>query len=400
MASQELMQLAEEYGAHNYHPLPVVIETAEGCYVQDSDGKRYLDFLSCYSALNHGHRHPRVVDAAIAQMNRVTLTSRAFHNAQMGPFLKELCEFTGMEMALPMNTGAEAVETAIKAVRKWGYAVKGVPAHEAEIIVCCNNFHGRTVTIVSFSTEPLYRDAFGPFTPGFKVVPYGDIEAFEAAITKNTVAFLVEPIQGEAGVVVPPEGYLARAFEQSRKHRFLFVADEIQTGFGRTGRRFCCDHDGIKPDLMCLGKALGGGVYPVSAVVGTREVLGLFVPGEHGSTFGGNPLGCAVAREALKVLIEERLTERSAEMGEYLMQQLRAIASPHVHEVRGKGLLIGVVLKPTAGGARRFCEALMQRGLLCKETHDNVIRFAPPLTITKQQLDWALERVAEVLRMP
>ena len=392
-----LMDLANRYGARNYAPLPVVLERGEGVYVYDTEGREYIDFLSSYSALSHGHRHPRIVAAAQAQLDKITLTSRAFHNAEMGPFLHELCEYAGMSMALPMNTGAEAVETAIKAARKWAYAVKGVPRHEADIIVCADNFHGRTVTIISFSTENLYRDDFGPFTPGFTIIPYGDADALEAAITPNTAAFMVEPLQGEAGVAVPPAGFLERAQELCAKNDVLFVLDEVQTGLGRTGRRFCYQHEDVHPDLVIVGKALGGGVYPVSAVVGKMEILSLFRPGEHGSTFGGNPLGAAVARESLRVLEEEQLASRSAELGEYLMARLRAIQSPYVKEVRGKGLLIGLVLEPDAGGARRFCVALMEQGLLCKETHEDVIRFAPPLVISREQLDWALERVEKVI---
>lgn len=397
MDSTELMMLAEKYGAHNYHPLPIVIAAAEGVFVWDVEGRRYLDCLSCYSALNHGHRHPRLLKAAMEQMEKVTLTSRAFHNDQLGPFLKELCEFADMEMALPMNTGAEAIETALKAARKWAYQVKGIPRYEAEVIVCSGNFHGRTITIVSFSTEPLYREDFGPYTPGFKVIPYGDLEALQKAFNERTAAFLVEPIQGEAGVVVPPEGYLRQAKALCEKHGALFIADEIQTGFGRTGKRFGCDHEGVKPDLVAVGKALGGGIYPVSAVIGRADVLGLFRPGEHGSTFGGNPLACAIAREALRVLVEEQLAERSAALGAWLIEALRTVKSRHVREVRGRGLFVGVELYPEAGGARRFCEALMERGVLCKETHENVIRFAPPLVITQDQLEWAFEQVREVL---
>ncbi|HNU67941.1 MAG TPA: ornithine--oxo-acid transaminase [Myxococcota bacterium] len=397
MDSKVLMELADTYGARNYKPLPVVIDKAEGVWVFDVEGNKYLDFLSCYSAVSHGHRHQALVDAAIRQIGRVTVTSRAFHNSELGPFMKELCEFTGMEMALPMNSGAEAVETAIKAVRKWAYVVKGVPKYDAEIIVCSDNFHGRTTTVVSFSTEELYKEAFGPFTPGFKVIPFGDADALEKAITPNTAAFLVEPIQGEAGVVLPPDGFLARAAEICRSNNVLFVADEIQTGFGRTGRRFAVEHEGVKPDLMCLGKALGGGVYPVSAVVGSRDVLGLFVPGEHGSTFGGNPVACAVGRAALKVMLDEDLTGKSAENGQYLIEKLASIKSKHIKQIRGRGLFVGMVLHPEAGGARRFCEALMKRGLLCKETHDNVIRFAPPLVITREQIDWAISEVTEVM---
>lgn len=397
MDSTELMMLAEKYGAHNYHPLPIVIAAAEGVFVWDVEGRRYLDCLSCYSALNHGHRHPRLLKAAIEQMEKVTLTSRAFHNDQLGPFLKELCEFADMEMALPMNTGAEAIETALKAARKWAYQVKGIPRYEAEVIVCSGNFHGRTITIVSFSTEPLYREDFGPYTPGFKVIPYGDLEALQKAFNERTAAFLVEPIQGEAGVVVPPDGYLREAKSLCEKYGALFIADEIQTGFGRTGKRFGCDHEGVKPDLLAVGKALGGGIYPVSAVMGRADVLGLFRPGEHGSTFGGNPLACAIAREALRVLVEEQLAERSAALGAWLIEALRTVKSRHVREVRGRGLFVGVELYPEAGGARRFCEALMERGVLCKETHENVIRFAPPLVITQDQLEWAFEQVREVL---
>lgn len=395
--SVRLMDLADRYGAHNYAPLPIVVERAEGVYMYDGAGKRYIDFLSCYSALSHGHRHPRILAAMQEQIGKVTLTSRAFHNAEMGPFLQELCEYCDMDMALPMNSGAEAVETAVKAARKWAYAVKGVPRHKAEIIVCADNFHGRTVTIVSFSTEPLYRDDFGPFTPGFVVIPYGDAAALEAAITPNTAAFLVESLQGEAGVCVPPDGFLRAAREITAANDVLLIADEVQTGLGRTGRRFCYQHEGVQPDLVVIGKALGGGVYPVSAVVGGAAVMGLFAPGEHGSTFGGNPLACAIGRESLRVLEEERLAERAAELGDFLMERLSAIRSRHVKEVRGKGLLIGVELYPEAGGARRFCEALMAEGLLCKETHDDVIRFAPPLIITREQLELSLERVEKVL---
>jgi ornithine--oxo-acid transaminase len=392
-----LMDLANRYGARNYAPLPVVLERGEGVYVYDTEGREYIDFLSSYSALSHGHRHPRLVAAAQAQLDKITLTSRAFHNAEMGPFLHELCEYAEMSMALPMNTGAEAVETAIKAARKWAYAVKGVPRHEADIIVCADNFHGRTVTVISFSTENLYRDDFGPFTPGFAVIPYGDAEALEAAITPNTAAFMVEPLQGEAGVTVPPAGFLEKAQELCAKNDVLFVLDEVQTGLGRTGRRFCYQHEDVHPDMIIVGKALGGGIYPVSAVVGKMEILSLFRPGEHGSTFGGNPLGAAIAREALRVLEEEQLASRSAELGEYLMGRLRAIESPYIKEVRGMGLLIGLVLHPDAGGARRFCVALMEEGLLCKETHEDVIRFAPPLVISREQLDWALERTEKVI---
>ncbi|HNT98675.1 MAG TPA: ornithine--oxo-acid transaminase [Elusimicrobiales bacterium] len=392
--SRRLMEVAEQYGANNYHPLPIVISQGKGVWVKDPEGKKYMDMLSAYSALNHGHRHPGVLKALTDQAKKCTLTSRAFNNDQIGPFLKELCEFTGYEMALPMNTGAEAVETAIKAVRKWGYKVKGVPEGQAEIICVANNFHGRTVTIVSFSTEHQYKDGFGPFTPGFKVVEYGDIEALKAAITPNTVAFMTEPIQGEAGIIVPPAGYLKAAYELCRANRVMFVADEIQTGFGRTGKKFACDYDGVKPDMLVMGKALGGGVMPMSAVVASRELLGVFNPGDHGSTFGGNPLACAVSRAAMKAINEEGLVENSRKMGEYFMGKLRSIKSPYIKEVRGKGLLIGVELNTKA---RPFCEELMGLGLLCKETHDLVIRFAPPLVITQKEIDWAFKRVKKVL---
>ncbi len=392
--SRKLIELAEHYGANNYHPLPIVISSAKGAWVKDPEGRKYMDMLSAYSALNHGHRHPRIIKSLADQAKKVTLTSRAFNNDQIGPFFKELCEFTGYEMALPMNTGAEAVETALKAVRKWAYKVKGVQAGKAEVIAVSNNFHGRTISIVTMSTEEQYKDGFGPFTPGFKVVEYGNIEALKAAITPNTAAFIVEPIQGEAGIIVPPAGYLKAAGELCRANRVLFVADEIQTGFGRTGRKFACDYEGVKPDMMILGKALGGGVMPISAVVSSREVLGVFNPGDHGSTFGGNPLACAVAREALRVLTEEKLVEKSYEMGEYFMGLLRTIKGPHIKEVRGKGLLIGLELDTKA---RPYCEELMGMGLLCKETHDHVIRFAPPLVITKKEIDWAFKRIKKVL---
>ena len=392
--SRKLIELAEHYGANNYHPLPIVISSAKGAWVKDPEGRKYMDMLSAYSALNHGHRHPRIIKSLADQAKKVTLTSRAFNNDQIGPFFKELCEFTGYEMALPMNTGAEAVETALKAVRKWAYKVKGVQAGKAEVIAVSNNFHGRTISIVTMSTEEQYKDGFGPFTPGFKVVPYGDIGALKAAITPNTAAFLVEPIQGEAGIIVPPAGYLKAAYELCRANKVLFVADEIQTGFGRTGRKFACDYEGVKPDMMILGKALGGGVMPISAVVSSKEALGVFNPGDHGSTFGGNPLACAVAREALKVLTEEKLVEQSYEMGEYFMERLRTIKGPHIKEVRGKGLLIGLELDTKA---RPYCEELMGMGLLCKETHDHVIRFAPPLVITRKEIDWAFKRIKKAL---
>ncbi|HET9947927.1 MAG TPA: ornithine--oxo-acid transaminase [Longimicrobiales bacterium] len=388
----------ERYSAHNYHPLPVVLERGEGVWVWDVEGNRYLDMLSAYSALNQGHRHPSIVAAAKAQLDELTLTSRAFHNDQMGPFLKELCEATGFERALPMNTGAEAVETAIKMVRKWGYQVKGVPADRAEIIVCENNFHGRTTTIVGFSSEEQYREGFGPFTPGFVLIPYGDAEALARAITPNTVAFLVEPLQGEGGVIVPPDGFLARARELCTQHRVAFVADEIQTGLGRTGRLFCCEWESVRPDVLIVGKALGGGVYPVSAAIADSEYMDVFRPGDHGSTFGGNPLAAAVARASLRVILEEKLSERADRLGSWFMERLREIDSPHVKEVRGRGLMIGVEIKTSSGTARPFCEALGERGILAKETHHQVIRFAPPLTIEEEDLEWALDGIREVLK--
>jgi ornithine--oxo-acid transaminase len=388
----------DRYSAHNYHPLPIVLTKGEGPWVWDVEGRKFLDCLSAYSAVNQGHRHPAIVAAAKAQLDQLTLTSRAFHNDQMGPFLKDLCELTGFERALPMNSGAEAVETAIKAVRRWGYRVKGVPSDRAEIIVCANNFHGRTTTIVSFSTEESYKSDFGPLTPGFTVIPFGDAAALEKALTPNTVAFLMEPLQGEGGVVVPPDGWIGCTYELCKQQNVLFVADEIQTGLGRTGRMFCCDWEDVKPDVLIVGKALSGGFYPVSAMLASEDVMGVFHPGDHGSTFGGNPLGAAVARAALEVIVEERLPERSAELGAWFMGELRKIGSPHVAEVRGRGLMIGVVVKQESGPARPFCEQLQQRGILAKETHEQVIRFAPPLVVAKEDLEWALGEIREVLR--
>ena len=388
---------ADQFSAANYKPLPVVLERGEGEWVWDVDGNRYLDMLSAYSALNQGHRHPAIMAAAEEQMSRLTLTSRAFHNDQMGPFVRELCEATGYEKALPMNTGAEAVETAIKAVRKWGYKVKGVAEGKAEIIVCENNFHGRTTTIVGFSSEEQYRDGFGPFTPGFVLVPYGDADAFEAAVNENTVGFLVEPLQGEGGVVVPPEGYLRRTAEICRDRRIAFMGDEIQTGLGRTGRLFCCEWEDVRPDVLIVGKALGGGVYPVSAAIADAEIMDVFQPGDHGSTFGGNPLGAAVGRASLRVILDEKLSERSDELGTWFMGRLRDIGSPHVEEVRGRGLMIGVVIKESSGTARPFCESLQAKGILAKETHHQVIRFAPPLTIEQATLEEALVDIEAVL---
>ncbi len=396
--SQEIIDKTEKFGANNYHPLPVVLVRGEGVWVWDLEEHRYMDMLSAYSALSHGHRHPRVMASLLAQADRLTLTSRAFHHDLLGELYQRLAQLTGLPKVLPMNTGAEAVETALKAARKWGHTVKGVPAETAEIIVCANNFHGRTVTIISFSTEEDYRTGFGPFTPGFSVVEYGDIEALRGAITDKTVGFMVEPIQGEAGILIPPEGYLKAARELCSQNNVLFIADEIQTGLSRTGKVFCCEYEDVLPDITIVGKALGGGVYPVSAIAAIEEVMGVFEPGQHGSTFGGNPLACAVSVAALDVLVEEDLAAQAMEKGNYLMDQLRQISSPHIQEIRGKGLLVGIELKPEAGGARRFCEALMKEGILAKETHESVIRLAPPLIIEQEDLDWAIERVAKVLR--
>jgi len=394
--TQQYLDEVGKYSARNYKPLPVVLERGQGAWVWDVEGKKYLDCLSAYSALNQGHCHPAIVKAAKQQLDRITLTSRAFHNDQMGPFLRQVCELTGFAKALPMNSGAEAVETALKAVRKWGYKVKGVPEGKAEIITCAGNFHGRTITVISFSTDAQYQDGFGPLTPGFVTVRYGDAAAIEQAVTPNTVAVLVEPIQGEGGVLVPPAGYLRKVREICTRHRVLFVADEIQTGLGRTGKLFACQWDNVRPDAMILGKALSGGLYPVSAFVADEEVMGVFTPGDHGSTFGGNPLGAAIGRAALSVLVDEKLADRAREIGDWFMGELRKIESPHVKEVRGRGLLIGVEL---SGPARPYCEALAERGILCKETHDLVLRFAPPLVVAKDDLQWALPRVAEVLAM-
>ena len=394
MNSQDYMKLDDTYAAHTYNPIEVVIERGEGVWVYDVDGNKYLDCLSAYSAVNQGHCHPRILEAATEQMHKVTLTSRAFYNDQMGPFLKQLCELTGYEMAVPMNTGAEAVETAIKIARKWGYQVKGVPDNQAEIIVCEGNFAGRTISIISVSSEEQYKEECGPLTPGVKMVPYGDADALAAAITPNTVAFLAEPIQGEGGVNVPPAGYLKRVAEICAANNVLFMADEIQTGLGRTGALLCSDHDGVRPDVVTLGKALSGGFYPVSAVLADRRVLGLFRPGDHGSTFGGNPLGAAVARAALDVLVDEGLVDHSREVGNYFMGRLKRIESEHIKEVRGKGLLIGVEMTDEA---RPYCDALRDAGILCKDTHGTVVRFAPPLVISKEEIDWAMERIEPIL---
>ena len=398
--TEQLIEEVDRWSAHNYHPLPVVIERGEGCWVWDVEGNRYLDMLSAYSAVNQGHRHPKIIAALLDQAQRLTLTSRAFHNDLMGPFLRQVCELVGYPKALPMNTGAEAVETAIKAVRKWGYTVKGVAADSAEIIVCEENFHGRTTTIVGFSTEHQYRHGFGPFTPGFKMIPYGDVEALRAAISPNTVGFLVEPIQGEGGVIVPPNGYLKAAAQLCRAANVKLMADEIQTGLGRTGRMLACEWEGVRPDVVMLGKALGGGVYPVSAMLADEDVMDVFKPGDHGSTFGGNPLAAAVGRAALDVLVDEQLPQRAAELGDWFMDELRAIDSPHVAEVRGKGLMIGLVIKDSSGTARPFCEAMMERNILAKETHQQVVRFAPPLVVPRKVLAEALESIRDVLQAP
>jgi ornithine--oxo-acid transaminase len=375
----------------------VVVSRGEGVWVWAVDGKRYLDCLSAYSAVTQGHCHPRIAEAMAEQLKKLTLTSRAFRNDQLGPFYRELCELTRSHKVLPMNSGAEAVETVIKTVRKWGYKVKGVPRDQAEIIVCANNFHGRTITIVGFSTDPNSREGFGPFTPGFKIVPFGDAAAFEAAITPNTVGFLVEPIQGEAGVIIPPDNFLKDVRAICDKHNVVLILDEIQTGLGRTGKLLAEEHYGIEADLTLIGKALSGGYYPVSAVLSNTEVMGVLQPGEHGSTFGGNPLACAVARAALKVLTEEGLIENADRMGAYFLASLKQIKNPLIREVRGKGLLIAVEFLPEAGGARQYCEALQDKGVLCKETHDNIIRFAPPLVITSDVIDWAMEQIETVI---
>jgi len=398
--TEDYIREVEKFSAHNYHPLPVVLSKGEGVWVWDVEGNKYLDMLSAYSAVNQGHRHPKIIKALIDQAQKITLTSRAFHNDKMGPFLHKLCEIAGYDKALPMNTGAEAVETAIKAARKWGYLKKGVEENKAEIIVCENNFHGRTTTIISFSTEPQYKFGFGPFTPGFKIISYNDPEALEKAITSNTVAFLVEPVQGEGGVIVPDEGYYKKIREITKKYNVLLIADEIQTGFGRTGTLFAMDREGVKPDILVVGKALGGGIYPVSAILANDDIMDVFKPGDHGSTFGGNPLASAVGMASLEVILEEKLPERAEELGSYFMEELRKINSPHVKEVRGRGLLIGMEIKKEIATARPFCEKLMKLGILAKETHEQVIRFAPPLIIKKEEIDWALERIRKVLTEP
>ncbi len=398
MNPQKYIQLEELFGAHNYKPLDVVLTRGKGIWVWDVEGNEYMDCLSAYSAVNQGHCHPKIMQTMIEQAQRLTLTSRAFRNDQLGLFYKELCELTRSHKVLPMNSGAEAVETVIKAIRKWGYKVKGIPHDRAEIIVCENNFHGRTIAIIGFSTESQYRDGFGPFPAGFNIVPFGDTTALESAITPNTVGVLLEPIQGEAGVIIPPSGYLKDVKAICEKNDIVLILDEIQTGLGRTGRLLAEEHEDIEADVTVIGKALSGGFYPISAVLSNKEVLGVFMPGDHGSTFGGNPLGCAVARTALKVLVEENMIENAQKMGDYFLSQLKEIDSAFIKEVRGRGLLIGVELLPEAGGARSFCERLKTKGLLCKETHENVIRFAPPLVITKDQIDWAMERIEPILK--
>ncbi|MGI0479697.1 ornithine--oxo-acid transaminase [Geminocystis sp. CENA526] len=395
--SQDYIKLENDYGADNYHPLEVVINKGQGAWVWDVEGNKYLDCLSAYSALNQGHCHPLIYQALVEQASKVTLTSRAFHNDQLGKFYQKICHISGLPKVLPMNSGAEAVETAIKAIRKWAYTVKGVSHNQAEIIVCNNNFAGRTISLVSFSTEEQYQSGFAPFTPGFKTIPYGDAKALKSAITPNTAAFFLEPIQGEGGIIIPPVGYLQEIESICRKNNVLLVFDEIQTGLGRTGKMFAFEHEGVKPDGITIGKALSGGFYPISAFISTHEVMDVFNPGDHGSTFGGNPLAAAVGIAALDVIIEENLPERASQLGAYFLSQLQTIPSPYIQEVRGRGLLIGLELKPSAGGARRFCKALMGLGILAKETRENIIRFAPPLVISRSEIDWALQRIEQVL---
>lgn len=390
----KIIEQTTKFGANNYHPLPIVIAKAEGVWVESPEGDRYMDMLSAYSAVNQGHCHPKIIQALKDQADKVTLTSRAFHNDQLGPWYEKICQVTNKNMALPMNTGAEAVETALKAARRWGYDVKGIAENQAEIIACTGNFHGRTMGAVSLSSDPEYKRGFGPMLPGIKLIPYGDLEALKAAITPNTAAFLIEPIQGEAGIILPPEGFLKKAFELCKEENVLFIADEIQVGLARTGKMFACDWEEVEPDMLILGKALGGGVFPISCVVANSDVLGVFNPGSHGSTFGGNPLACAVSLAALDVIEEEKLAERSLELGNYFLEQLKTINNPIIKEIRGRGLFIGVELTETA---RPYCEQLKEAGLLCKETHDTVIRFAPPLIITKEEIDWAIEKIQNVL---
>ena len=398
IGSASFIELEEKYGAHNYHPLDVVVQRAEGVWVWDVEGKKYLDFLAAYSAVNQGHCHPKIRHALVEQSEKVTLTSRAFRNDQLGPLYEEVHKLTGYSRMLPMNSGAEAVETAIKAARKWGYQSKGVADGKAEILVFTGNFHGRTTTIVGFSSDAQYRDGFGPFTPGFTILPYGDLDAVRKAMNSNVVGVLVEPIQGESGIIIPPSGYLKGIADLCREHNALLIVDEIQSGLGRTGTLFAYEHEKVRPAIVIIGKALAGGYYPVSAILAGDEVMKVFRPGDHGSTFGGNPLACSVARAALKVLVEEKMVENSAHLGAYFLERLRTLDSPKIREVRGKGLWIGVELVKEAGGARKYCEALQKKGLLCKETHEDIIRFAPPLVITREELDWAFDRVAEVFR--
>ncbi len=398
MKTEDYISLEQRLGAHNYKPLDVVLSRGRGVWVWDIDGNQYLDCLAAYSAVNQGHCHPKILKTLVEQANNLTLTSRAFRNDQLALLYQDLCRLTHSHKVLPMNSGAEAVETAIKTVRKWGYTVKGVEEDKAEIVVCRNNFHGRTITIVSFSTDNNSRKGFGPFTPGFKIIPFGDAQALENAVSPNTVGFLVEPIQGEAGVIIPPQGYLSDVKTICEKHNVVLILDEIQTGLGRTGKLLAEEHDGIEADLTLIGKALSGGFYPISAVLSSTEVMDVLQPGEHGSTFGGNPLACAVARTALEVLIEENMIENAEKMGRYFLDGLKGIGSSMIKEVRGKGLMIGVELYPEAGGARKYCEKLQKKGLLCKETHENIIRFAPPLVITRDEIDWALERIDSVFK--
>ncbi|MDQ1002354.1 ornithine--oxo-acid transaminase [Neobacillus niacini] len=390
----EIIEQTQKFGANNYHPLPIVVSKAEGVWVESPEGNRYMDMLSAYSAVNQGHRHPKIIKALKDQADKVTLTSRAFHNDQLGPWYEKICKLTNKEMALPMNTGAEAVETALKAARRWGYDVKGIAQDQAEIIACTGNFHGRTMGAVSLSSDPEYKRGFGPMLPGIKLIPYGDLEALNTAITPNTAAFLIEPIQGEAGIILPPDGFLKAASDLCKEHNVLFIADEIQVGLARTGKMFAVEWEEVNPDMLILGKALGGGVFPISCVVANSDVLGVFNPGSHGSTFGGNPLACAVSIAALEVIEEEKLAERSLELGNYFLEQLRTINHPRIKEIRGRGLFIGVELTEEA---RPYCEQLKEEGLLCKETHDTVIRFAPPLIITKEDIDWAVEKITNVL---
>lgn len=392
--TKSIIEQTEKFGANNYHPLPIVIAKAEGVWVEDPEGHKYMDMLSAYSAVNQGHRHPKIIEALKRQADRVTLTSRAFHNDQLGPWYELICQLTNKDMALPMNTGAEAVETAIKAARRWAYEVKGVEDNQAEIIACIGNFHGRTMTAVSMSSEAEYKRGFGPMLPGIKLIPYGDLEALRGAITSNTAAFIMEPIQGEAGIIIPPEGFMKAAYEVCKENQVLFIADEIQAGLARTGRMFACEWEDIAPDMYILGKALGGGVFPISCVVANKDVLGVFNPGSHGSTFGGNPMACAVSIAALEVLVDEQLAKRSLELGNYFIAKLKEINNPLIKEVRGRGLFIGVELNEPA---RKYCELLKEQGLLCKETHETVIRFAPPLIITEEELDWAIARIKKVL---